>query len=122
MTLTMMMTMMMMMLMMVMTMMLVMLMMVMRVNNHYNDHESTGQIRKNYRSLNISHQFVSIFPEILMICDDGDLEGDDDDNDDNDEVDVHWGGTTHVSVGVPTLSNPSPTKPCGCAVCWCALI
>ena len=51
-----------------------------------------------------------------MICDDGDLEGDDDDNDDDDEVDVHWGGTTHVSVGVPTLSNPSPTKPCGCAV------
>ena len=28
---------------------------------------------------------------------DGEVAGDD-------EVDVHWGGTTHVSVGLPTLS------------------
>ena len=36
------------------------------------------------------------------------LKGENDDEDDevagDDEVDVHWGGTTHVSVGLPTLS------------------
>ena len=33
-------------------------------------------------------------------------ENDDDDDEvaGDDEVDVHWGGTTHVSVGLPTLS------------------
>ena len=36
------------------------------------------------------------------------FKGKNDDEDDevagDDEVDVHWGGTTHVSVGLPTLS------------------